>query len=212
MASVPAEERGTRERLLAAAERLFAERGYEHTTVREITEAAGANVAAVHYHFGSKENLYLEVFRVHADRMAALREAALAAAAGKGPGEGLEAVLRTFVGYCLRHLLAQAEADHFPRIVFREVAAPGPAFDFLFRTVIQPNSEGFRRVIRRAVPGMDEQEATLCVASLFGLMLHFVRARRVVERLSGRAYDEAFVEEICEHIVGFALRGMGVAR
>ena len=68
---------GTRERLLDAAERLFAERGFAGTSVREITDAAGANLGAVNYHFRSKENLYAEVF---ARRVALLRDPVLAAA------------------------------------------------------------------------------------------------------------------------------------
>lgn len=52
----------TRERLLNEAERLFAGKGYDAVSLREITTAAGTHLAAVNYHFGSKENLYLEVF------------------------------------------------------------------------------------------------------------------------------------------------------
>ena len=57
----------TRERLLKAAERLFAERGFKNVTVREICRAARANVAAVNYHFGDKLGLYREVLQ-HGDR------------------------------------------------------------------------------------------------------------------------------------------------
>ena len=68
---------GTRERLLDTAERLFAARGFAGTSVREITDAAGANLGAVNYYFRSKENLYAEVF---ARRAALLREPIVAAA------------------------------------------------------------------------------------------------------------------------------------
>ena len=51
------------ERLLDAAEKLFCERGYEGTSVRDITAEAGCNIAAVNYHFGGKEQLYQELFR-----------------------------------------------------------------------------------------------------------------------------------------------------
>ena len=53
----------TRERILDQAEILFAQKGYQAVSVREITTAARCNLAAVNYHFGNKENLYLEVFR-----------------------------------------------------------------------------------------------------------------------------------------------------
>src|SRR5207247_5993504 len=61
----------TRERVLDAAERLFAERGFRATSIRDITAAARCNVAAVNYHFGGKVGLYREMFR---RRLAALRE------------------------------------------------------------------------------------------------------------------------------------------
>src|SRR5947207_5435679 len=53
----------TREKLLAAAAEVFAEAGFRNATVREICQRAGANIAAVNYHFGDKEKLYLEVLR-----------------------------------------------------------------------------------------------------------------------------------------------------
>src|SRR3989442_13609471 len=65
----------TRERLLEAAERLFAERGFRATSVRALTSEAGCNVASVNYHFGGKEGLYREMFR---RRLVALREQRIA--------------------------------------------------------------------------------------------------------------------------------------
>ena len=57
------EARETRDRILDAAQKLFSEKGLDATSVRDITAEAGCNVAAVNYHFGGKENLYLEAFR-----------------------------------------------------------------------------------------------------------------------------------------------------
>src|SRR5215813_1551323 len=80
----------TRERILKAAERLFADRGYEETSIRAIVAKARVNQAAINYHFGGKDGLYREVLRTafraltkqqmaHADEMRAMtREAALA--------------------------------------------------------------------------------------------------------------------------------------
>ncbi|MDF1553557.1 MAG: CerR family C-terminal domain-containing protein [Deferrisomatales bacterium] len=200
---------GTRERLLAAAERLFTERGYDGTSVRDVTEAGGANVAAVNYHFGGKERLYLEVFAARTAAMTRLREQALACATGDDALGDLAAVLRAFVGSCLHILLAEEGADCFPRLVFQEMAAPGPAFAYLVENIVEPNHRALREMILRAAPGLTEEQALRCVASVFGQMLHFVRARRMLERLSGRAYDEALVDELCEHVVRFSLGGIG---
>ena len=86
------------ERLIEVAERLFAERGFGATSVRHITAEAGCNLAAVNYHFGGKDQLYEEVFRLRrleatrAQRVASIRETV--AEAGGSPT--LEALLRSF--------------------------------------------------------------------------------------------------------------------
>jgi AcrR family transcriptional regulator len=199
----------TRERLLTAAERLFADRGYAGTSVRDVTEAAGANVAAVNYHFGGKKNLYLEVFAARTGEMAEMRRKALESAEGDSPRADLEAVLRAFVGACLRNMLARHEADTLARLVFREMASPGPAFEYLMENIAEPNSRELAEPIRRVAPGLSDEKALLCVVSLMGQLLHFVRARSIIERLCGRNYDEAFVEELCDHVVKFSLDGIG---
>jgi len=63
----------TREQILGAAENLFAEKGFSNTSIRDITEKADCNLAAVNYHFHGKENLYIEVFRLHMSRIRDLR-------------------------------------------------------------------------------------------------------------------------------------------
>ena len=56
---------------------------------------------------------------------------------------------------------------------------------------------------------MEPRRATLCVVSVFGLMMHFARARLVISGLLGQPYDEALVDEICDHIAEFSVHGMG---
>ncbi len=75
-------DRETRDRLLRAGERLFAERGFKKVTVREICRAAGANVAAINYHFGDKLGLYREVMKTAIDAMRATNDAARKAGEG----------------------------------------------------------------------------------------------------------------------------------
>ncbi|MCZ6663464.1 MAG: TetR family transcriptional regulator, partial [Actinobacteria bacterium] len=70
----------TKERIVRAAEILFAKEGYAGTSLRQITESAGVNIAAVNYHFGSKENLLIEILDrvvgpINAERLLLLDEA-----------------------------------------------------------------------------------------------------------------------------------------
>jgi len=73
MAQTAARDTGTREALLEAAEELFSQRGFNAVSVREIAQAAGANLGSIPYHFGSKENLLLEIYRAHCGPMNARR-------------------------------------------------------------------------------------------------------------------------------------------
>ena len=77
----------TKERILGAAEELFAQHGFAGTSLRQVTSRADVNIAAVNYHFGSKENLVNEVFRRRMDDMSRERLAALQLAVEAHPGE-----------------------------------------------------------------------------------------------------------------------------
>src|SRR6476660_2306183 len=86
----------TKDRILGAAEELFAAQGFASTSLRQVTSRADVNIAAVNYHFGSKDNLVNEVFRRRMDEMSAERLNALQQARAASPGE-LEPVLAAFV-------------------------------------------------------------------------------------------------------------------
>ena len=108
----------TKDRILGAAEELFAQFGFAGTSLRQVTSRADVNIAAVNYHFGSKENLVNEVFRRRMDEMSAQRLAQLKAATQDHPGE-LEPVLAAFVEPALA--LAQ---DRRPNFFFLFILRP----------------------------------------------------------------------------------------
>ena len=87
----------TKERILGAAETLFAQHGFAGTSLRQVTSRADVNLAAVNYHFGSKENLINEVFRRRMDEMSQARLTALEAAKSRAESERLQAVLAAFI-------------------------------------------------------------------------------------------------------------------
>src|SRR5215470_13223888 len=111
----------TRERLVEAAERLFAAHGYRATSVRDLTFEAGCNVASVNYHFGGKEGLYREMFR---RRMVTLREQRIAGirkALNEAGGEaGLERTLGAFTAAFLEPHLDQSGGRRIMRLFSRE--------------------------------------------------------------------------------------------
>ncbi len=115
----------TKDRILGAAEELFAQYGFSGTSLRQVTSRADVNIAAVNYHFGSKENLVNEVFRRRMDEMTEKRLAALKAAVEQRPNfagesEGLrstwaappaEILVRRFCGKWTLRMRSQRESD-----------------------------------------------------------------------------------------------------
>lgn len=190
---------GTRERILQAATALFAARGYRATTVRRITERAKANVAAVHYHFGGKEGLYLTLLR---EKASAIRTLRLEAIRGR---PDLESALRSFVeSFFSGHEEGAEEMELF----FREMVSPGPGFDILTKELIAPIWVEFSELLLREAPGMTPERARFCLASLIGQLAHFVRVRRGFPALFGREYDDDALKDITEHVVRFSLWGI----
>src|SRR5512145_1863051 len=90
------DEDGTRERILRTAERLFAERGFNGVSVRELAAAAQANIASIGYHFDSKEGLLSEVYRRHCEPMIAERLRGLEAAARLRGRARVAAIIEAF--------------------------------------------------------------------------------------------------------------------
>ncbi len=145
-------EDDTRQRLLDAAEALFAERGFADTSLRAITARAKANLAAVHYHFGSKDELLRAVF---ARRLKALNEERLVRLmeleTGGGPAT-VEAVLTAFIDPSLRLRRAGVHGERFTRLLGRaQVEASETLRDFL-RDQYAPVMEQFQRTLVQALP------------------------------------------------------------
>ncbi|HAI45642.1 MAG TPA: TetR/AcrR family transcriptional regulator, partial [Stenotrophomonas sp.] len=111
----------TKDRILGAAEELFAQHGFAGTSLRQVTSQADVNIAAVNYHFGSKENLVNEVFRRRMDEMTAARLAQLEAARREHPGQ-LRPVLAAFVEPALAMAQDRQTGGAFVRVIARAYA------------------------------------------------------------------------------------------
>lgn len=201
----------TRERILDEAERLFAEMGFDAVSVRQITSAARTNLAAVNYHFGGKDNLYLEVFRqrwMPRARRVFGRLEALEARPDVGPEQVVAMVVEAF----LVGLADQEERRRHSLLIMREVTRPGPAFDMVAQEVMRPFVERTRRLLAAHLPGADQERLTLYVLSVFFQSLHFSFARNMVMKATGQSYDAAFLGRLTAHLVDFALHGLDGSR
>ncbi len=178
MSEIPATEKAggeTRTRLLDAAERLFARHGIDATSLRKITSEAHANLAAVNYHFGSKEALIREVFlrRLHPmneERLAALDR--LERESGeKGPS--LEEVLRAFYLPALTLCSGlEREGSDFRRLLARVWSEPRELLRPIFASEFRTLAERFQAALARCLPGASSEDLRWGIFFLVGILTH----------------------------------------
>jgi len=201
----------TRERLLKEAEILFAEKGYDAVSVREITKAANCNLAAVNYHFGNKENLYLEVFRSRwVPRARRLQEHVKKSLTGQSHFSA-DAMVKAIALAFLEGSLSEDEQLRHYQLITREMAHPTDAFELVAEEVMRPAFKELADVLRLVIPGdVSEERLMLNILSIFGMVLYFNFARAAVTRITGHQYDQAFKDRLVEHIADFSLTGLGI--
>lgn len=161
----------TRQRLVDAAERLFAERGYEGTSMRTLADVAGTNVAAANYHFGSKEGLLKAVVARAMTPVNAERERRLALLQAQAAGPSVEQLVRAFVEPGLE--LVDRHGERGPsvaRFVGRVLFDPSPRIRQLFADQVDPVEGRYRDALRRALPDQDEAAVRFGYASMLALL------------------------------------------
>jgi TetR/AcrR family transcriptional regulator, regulator of cefoperazone and chloramphenicol sensitivity len=137
-----------REQLVAAATRIFAAKGYAAATTREICEAAGANVAAIHYYFGDKEGLYRAVL------MRPIAEMADAFGRFDDPALSFEESMRMFLGPFLGDLARSDQCGdgldaQVMRVHLREMIDPSKVFQEVIEQIVVPAHNALANVIAR---------------------------------------------------------------
>lgn len=152
-----------RERLMAAALRLFADKGYGRTSTREVCQQAGVNVAAIHYYFGDKAALYREVF------LAPVRTVLGRAMAGVGPQTGFkDAMLCTYQAFLEPQRTADESMMQVLRLHFRERIDPTGLVAAELAALVRPHFEAVVAAILRdlSLPAPDDEVHGLAMAVL----------------------------------------------
>ena len=187
----------TTDSLLAVAQHLFAERGFDGSSVREITAAAGANLGAVTYHFGSKNALYHAVLE---RALVPFRERLAQAASGSGPPlDRIDRVLRTLFEYLGDH-------PDVPRLMVRQLTS-GDDLPPVVRTTMQANIRLIARLIQAGqqdgtVRGGDPQLMALSVGAqpvFLALVRHALR-QAVSLNQSEPATRQALTDSVAEFV------------
>jgi AcrR family transcriptional regulator len=192
----------TRALILDAAERLYAERGFGDVTLRDIVAAAGVNLAAVNYHFGSKDELIAELFvsrgiATNRERLAELKQAE---AAGHGRAD-IKAILRALVGPTLRGCLGpaneQSTAAHF--MIRASIESVPPIRRIKNREI--DHLQKFAAAMRRSLPDCDEADLYWGLHFALAMTHQTIRDTERLTKLSEGKCDLDDVEALIERIV-----------
>jgi AcrR family transcriptional regulator len=199
----------TRHAILDAAERLYADRGFADVTLRDIVAAANVNLAAVNYHFGSKDELIAELFvtRSLATNRERLNELKAAEAAGNGRAD-IDAILRALVGPPLRGCLGlDNERSAAARFMIRASIESVPPIRRIKNREID-HLRKFAAAMRRSLPGRDEVELYWGLHFALAMAHQTIRDSERLTKLSEGSCDLNDVQGIIERIVAVSVTAL----
>lgn len=199
----------TRRQLLEAAGEVFAEVGFREATVREICRRAGANIAAIHYHFGDKETLYTEVLRYANGKALEKYPPMLDVAADAPP----EKKLRAFVQSLLLRIFDKGPTAWHGKLMSREMIEPTAALDSMVAERIRPMSNQLWKIVAEILNcPLNDERVRLCGFSVVSQCVFYHHCGPVVARLFPKqpALDAAGIEHLAAHITKFSLAAMKV--
>jgi AcrR family transcriptional regulator len=199
----------TRSAILTAAERLYAERGFGDVTLRDIVAAADVNLAAVNYHFGSKDELIAELFvtrslALNRERLTELR-AAEEAGGGRAP---IDAVLRALVGPTLRGGLGpDTERSTAARFMIRVSIESVPPIRRIRNREID-HLRKFVAAMRRSLPGHRDVDLYWGLHFALAMAHQTVRDSERLAKLSEGLCDVEHVDDVINRVVGVAMMAL----
>ncbi|MBC7771735.1 MAG: CerR family C-terminal domain-containing protein [Pyrinomonadaceae bacterium] len=203
-------EQDTRQRLLDAAGRVFADQGFRDATVREICSLAGVNIASVNYHFRDKQGLYREV----------IQYAASEALTKYPPGGGVteraepEERLRAFIQNYLNRLLDEGRPAWHGMLIAREMVQPTAVLDELAQTFVRPQYLRVRGIVTDLLQdAATDDRVRFCTCSVVSQCLFYKNCRPIIERvMPEHRYDADTRGRLAEHIATVCIAGIEAVR
>jgi AcrR family transcriptional regulator len=208
LSSTPAtrdEEDGTRDRILKTAERLFAERGFNGVSVRELAAAAGVNIASIGYHFRNKEGLLAEVYRRHCEPMIEERLRGLAAATRLGGTARIAAIIEAFV----RPALQQVEAEEGVTFIRLRAVLSGENSELLEKLVAEnfdQSSSAFIDALCECLPHLTRTDICWRFHFLLGTVYYTAAGPHRIHAFSHGRCDPGDTEAVIKELVPFMTR------
>jgi AcrR family transcriptional regulator len=201
----------TKTTILDAAEHLFAEHGYAATSLRQLTTAARVNLAAVHYHFGSKEELIVQVLARRLGPINAERRERLDAL---GARPAIEGIVRAFVEPPLRAAAAEqlGPQGSFCRLFGRVMVEQPPFLRTFLATQFRELATRFEAALRRAGAAPDAATRWWRLHFLVGAMAHTLQNSRALVHLTDGLCRDDDVAVVVDQLVDFAVGGFAAPR
>jgi len=195
----------TRDRLLEAAGEVFAEVGFKQATIRQICQRAGANLAAVNYHFRDKEGLYVAVAH-YAQACAAPKQAGPPIDFAAPP----ERQLRMFVGTFLQRAMGRDRLAWYGKLMAREMSEPTGMLERIIDEEIRPRAQILEGLIGRLLgPGHSQGRIRACMRSVVAQCVYYHLCRPVIQRLHPeQGFEPDDMEQLADHITEFTLHGL----
>ncbi|NMC19196.1 MAG: CerR family C-terminal domain-containing protein [Thermogutta sp.] len=200
----------TRGRLLLAAGELFAERGFDRASARDICDRAGVNVAAINYYFGGKEALYVEAVKAAAPLF---RPEAVFDRQKRDPDQcDPKQLLADYIRIMLEHMMGQDTPSWKIKLIMREMLDPTPACDAFFRQHVLNNFHALLGILERLVPeGVPEHRKYQIALSIVGQCTYYPAAGRLLEEIIPDSLRPQFtVEHIVRHITEFVFSALSL--
>lgn len=185
----------TKARILEAAEAVFAERGFSGASTREIAARAGVNISSLHYHWSSKEALYVAVFRNVFEHIVGVLSGILTRSQGDGDRDALvDRVMAVLFDYF-------ADQPHVPKLLMRRVLE-GDDIDFgVQRDVLVPAWAVFDQWLVGHRPGLDETESRLVMLSIQSVVLvYLLDSQAYASLLGGSVREPPLRERVRAHV------------
>lgn len=194
-----------RGRILAAAEDLFAARGYDGTSLRGIADRAGVPVALVSYHFGSKLDLYRAIFQLRVPTIQGQRQTGLEIARMESD---LERRLELVVRALIVPMLGLRTSGRFGAIMAREVTDPTNNERGIITEMFDPVAAMLLAALRECLPDWSEAEIHYAYNTMLGAMVYVMADTGRIARLSKGEADPDRTEEAAQHLVDILFAGL----
>ena len=202
----------TRRRILDAAEELFMQHGFEGTPMRLLTTRAGVNLAAVNYHFGSKDALIEAVFQRRLDPMNAARLAELDRLEKEAAGAALtaDAIIRAFISESLAMIEdGRNGGRNFVRLLGRTYTEPAKPIRLLIGRMYASTMERFKAAFARALPDLPSDELFWRMHFMFGTLSYTLAATDTVQLIAGfKPEDRHDSRALQDRLVQFLTAGL----